>query len=166
MATIAAAEEAADLATRIAARLAARGQTLCIAESAAGGLISAALLAVPGASAFFLGGGVIYTRASREALLGILPADMTGLRPSTEAYAGLMAGRLRERLAADWALAETGAAGPAGNRYGDAAGHACFAVAGPAPRSATLETGLADRADNMTRFAAAGLRLLAEAIGA
>ena len=166
MATIAAAEEAADLAARLAGRLSANRQTLCIAESAAGGLISAALLAVPGASAFFLGGGIIYTRASREALLAILPADMAGLRPSTETYAAMMAERLRQRLGADWALAETGAAGPTGNRYGDAAGHACFAVAGPAPRAATLETGMADRAANMALFAAAGLKLLADAVGA
>ncbi len=107
-----------------------RGETIVVAEGAAGGLISAALLAVPGASAYFLGGAVVYTRASRRILLGIEEAAMAGMRPSTEAYALLLARTARERFAAHWALSETGAAGPTGNRYGDAAGHCCIALVG------------------------------------
>lgn len=146
----------------VANRLRARGETLAVAESSAGGLLSAALLAQAGASAFFLGGAVIYTGQARAALLGITPADMQGMRPSTEPYALLLARRMRERMGATWALAETGAAGPAGNRYGDAAGHACFAIAGPAEAAITLETASADRAANMRAFAAAALALLQE----
>ena len=144
----------------LAERLRARGETVAVAESSAGGLIAAALLAQPGASSFFLGGAVVYTVQARGALLGITPADMAGLRPSTEAYALLLARRVRERLGATWGLAETGAAGPTGNRYGDMAGHACIAVAGPHEIAATLAMGAADRVANMRAFADAALALL------
>ena len=154
------------LAEGIAARLRERRETIAIAESSTGGLISAALLAMPGASAYFLGGAVIYTTVSRSALVRITPADMTGLRPSTEAYAALLAQRIREQHGATWGLGETGAAGPTGNRYGDAAGHTCIAVSGPAARAVTLETGSADRHANMRAFAAHALETLAAVIGA
>src|SRR5690349_2987610 len=119
------------LAAQVAARLNQRKETIAVAESSAGGLINAALVAVPGASAYYLGGGIIYTRASREALLGITDAQMSGMRSASEPYARLMARRVREHVGANWGLAETGASGPTGNRYGDAPGHACFAVSGP-----------------------------------
>src|SRR5712691_539774 len=137
-----------------------RKETLAVAESSAGGLISAALLAVPGASAYFLGGGVIYTQAARRALLRVPDESVEGIRSSTEAYALLKARTIRELLGATWGLAETGATGPTGNRYGDAAGHACLAVAGPVERSMTLETRRADREENMRAFARAALELL------
>ena len=153
------------LAEAIAARLIERRETVAVAEGSAGGLISAALLAVPGASAYFLGGGVIYTASARSGLLAIAAADMTGIRPASESYALLLGKRMRERLGATWALAEAGAAGPTGNRYGDPAGHCCLAVAGATERSITLRTGSADRRANMQAFAARGLELFAEAIG-
>jgi PncC family amidohydrolase len=152
------------LAEQIAARLIARKETIAVAESSTGGLIAAALLALPGASAFFLGGAVVYTKASRSALLGIGEAEMQGLRPSTQAYSSLIAARIRERLGASWGLGETGAAGPTGNRYGDAAGHTCIAVSGPIQRAVTLETGSADRRANMDAFAKRALELLFEVI--
>jgi PncC family amidohydrolase len=153
------------LAEKIAARLSARRETVAVAEGSAGGLISAALLAVPGASAYFLGGGIIYTKAARIALLGIGDLDMKGLRPASEPYAALLAQRSAERLGATWGLAEAGAAGPTGNRYGDPAGHTCIAVAGPLARAVTLRTGSADRRANMRAFAGRALALLAEAVG-
>jgi nicotinamide-nucleotide amidase len=137
-----------------------RKETVAVAESSAGGLISAALLSVPGASAYFLGGAVVYTKQAREALLGITAEQMANMRPSTEAYALLLARTAREKLSASWALAESGAAGPSGNRYGDSAGHACLAIAGAEERAITLETGSTDRAANMRAFAAAGLELV------
>jgi nicotinamide-nucleotide amidase len=149
-------------AARIGERLRTRGETVAVGESSAGGLVAAALLAQPGASAFFLGGAVVYTRQARAALLGITPEEMAGLRPSTEAYALLLARRLRERLGATWGLAETGAAGPSGNSYGDGAGHGCFAVAGPLEIARTIETGSDDRVANMRAFGAAALMLLDE----
>lgn len=152
------------IAENIAARLIARRETIAIAESSTGGLIAAALLAVPGASAYFLGGAVAYTKAARLALLGIGDADMKGLRPSTEAYSLLIAGRVRERHGAVWGLGETGATGPTGNRYGDPAGHTCIAVAGPVERAVTLETGSADRRGNMHAFARCAPELLDVAV--
>ena len=127
-------------------------------------MIAAALLSVAGASAYFIGGAVVYTKTARAVLLGIGDADMQGLRPSTEAYAQLNARRVRERLGTTWALGETGATGPTGNRYGDAAGHTCIAVAGPVERAITLETGSADRQANMQAFAKRALELLLDVL--
>jgi PncC family amidohydrolase len=154
------------LAHDIAARLTARQETVAVAEGSAGGLIAAALLAVPGASAYFLGGAVVYTAAARSGLLGIGPADLTGMRPASEPYAALLAARVRERHGAIWGVAETGAAGPTGNRYGDPAGHTCIAVAGPVEQTLILRTGSADREANMNAFASRALALLAEALEA
>ena len=152
------------IAARVGAKLKARKETIAVSESSAGGLISAALLAVPGASAYFLGGAVVYTGQSRSGLLGITPEAMQGMRSSTEPYAALGAKTVRERMGATWGLAETGAAGPSGNRYGDASGHACFAISGPVERTLTLETGSADRVANMRAFAKRALELLDEVI--
>lgn len=151
-------------AERIAARLKARGETLAVGESSTGGLVCAALLAVPGASAYFLGGAVVYTVKAREALAGITAADMAGMRGATEPYAALLAERLRARHGATWGLAETGATGPAGNRYGDPPGHSCLAVAGPRALAVTLRTGSDDRQANMHAFSARALALLEEAL--
>jgi PncC family amidohydrolase len=155
-------KELVGIAGKIAVKLIERKQTIAVAESSAGGLISAALLAVPGASAYFLGGGVVYTRDARRVLMDISDETMKGLRSSSEPYAKLLASQVRQRFAADWGLSETGAAGPTGNRYGDAAGHSCMAVAGPQQAVFTLETGSADRQANMQKFAATALELLLE----
>ena len=155
------------LAAKCGAALKRRKETIAVAESSAGGLIAATLLAVPGASAYFLGGAVVYTRQAREALLGITPDDLEELRirPATEAYALLLARTARERMGALWALAETGATGPTGNRYGDAAGHACIGLVGGKETAATIETGSPDREANMRAFAKAALELLAKELG-
>jgi PncC family amidohydrolase len=154
-------------ATQAIELLKARKQTISVAESSAGGLITAALLAVPGASACVQGGIVVYTREMRREILGLRDDEVRGITPSTEQYALLKARRARERMNTDWALSETGAAGPTGSRYGYPPGHACFAVAGPGTeRSKTLETGSPDRVANMHAFAAAALELLIEAVGA
>lgn len=152
-------------AAEIGARLKARGETVAVAESSAGGLVSAGLLAVPGASAYFVGGAVVYTAQARSALLGITQADMAGMRSSSEPYAMLLAHTVRARFGTDWGIAETGAAGPSGNRYGDAAGHSCLAISGPVERVVTLETGSTDREANMRAFTLALLDLLGDALG-
>jgi nicotinamide-nucleotide amidase len=154
------------LAETIAQRLIARRETIAVAESSTGGLIAASLLAVPGASAYFLGGAVVYTKSARTALLGFGDAEMEGMRAATEAYALFIARRVRDRHGAIWGLGETGATGPTGNRYGDPAGHTCIAVAGPAERATTLRTGSADRQANMEAFARRALELLIEVIPA
>ena len=148
------------VAEQIAAKLIERKQTIAVAESSTGGLISAALLAVPGASAYFIGGGVIYTRDARRVLMDIPDDAMKGIRSASEPYARLLASQIRQRCSTDWGLSETGATGPTGNRYGDAAGHSCMAVAGPHEEVITLETGNTDRPANMQAFASAALKLL------
>lgn len=148
----------------VASRLRQRKHRIAVAESSTGGLVSSALLAVPGASDYFLGGAVVYTQQARQVLLGLGETDLAGMRAATEAYASLAARRVRERFGADWGIAETGATGPKGNRYGDAPGHSCLAVAGPIERAVTIETGKSDRVANMRAFAAAALDLLIAAL--
>lgn len=153
-------------AERIGTLLRARGETVGVAESSSGGLVSAALLSVPGASTYFQGGAVIYTAGARTALLAITPDQMAGIRSASEDYALLLARTMRERLGTTWGITETGAAGPGGNRYGDAAGHSCIAVSGPVETVATIETGSGDRIANMRAFALALLDLLTEVLDA
>jgi nicotinamide-nucleotide amidase len=148
------------IAEKIAAKLIERRQTIAVAESSTGGLISAALLAVPGASAYFLGGAVVYTRDARRILMDIPDDAMKGIRSASEPYAKLLASQIRTRIATDWGLSETGATGPTGNRYGDAAGHSCIGVAGVESSVMTLETGSADRLANMQVFANTALNFL------
>jgi len=154
------------LALEIANCLRDRGETISVAESSSGGLVSAALLAVPGASAYFLGGSVVYTRPAKNTLLAVPDAILDEYRSASEPHALALARAARERLGADWGLAETGAAGPTGNRYGDAAGHTCIAISGAAEIVRTIETEDDDRAANMARFTKAALGLAAEIIKA
>ncbi|MGH7916844.1 MAG: CinA family protein [Candidatus Binataceae bacterium] len=159
-------QELLPIADELAALLKARRETIAITESSTGGLISAALLSVAGASAFFIGGGVLYTIKARRTVLDLPDAAFAEMRPSTEPYAMTMARRAQQRFATTWTVAETGATGPTGNRYGDAAGHTCIAIAGPIERTLTLETGSDNRVRNMYAFAAAALNLLKECIAA
>jgi nicotinamide-nucleotide amidase len=148
-----------ELAERVGAGLKQRRETVAVAESSSGGLVAAALLAVPGASAYFMGGVVIYTRDAKIRFLGIPEKTLDEVRSSSEPHAMILARTIREKMGTDWGIAETGAAGPTGNRYGDAAGHVCVAVSGPVDIVTTIETGKADRASNMQAFAAAALSL-------
>lgn len=157
-------EQLVQLSEEIASRLKLRRETIAVAESSTGGLISASLLAVPGASAYFLGGAVVYTRQARRALVSIPDAAMAGIRSASEPYAALLARTVREQHGATWGLSETGATGPTGNRYGDPAGHSCIALAGPVERAVTLRTGDSDRRANMHAFAVKALETLLAAI--
>lgn len=152
------------MAEAIGALLKERKETVAVSESSTGGLVSAALLAIPGASAYFMGGGVIYTHKAREVLLEVDFADHPGVRSSSEPYAAIAAAAIRDRLSTTWGLSETGAAGPTGNRYGDAAGHTCIAVVGPAERVFTLETAHGDREKNMWQFAQKTLEIFEETV--
>ena len=147
-------------AEKIGALLKARKETISVAESSTGGLVSAALLAVPGASAYYVGGAVNYTRPVLLHLSGMRAEELAGMRGATEEFAMLAARSVRNRYGTHWGVGEGGAAGPTGNRYGDPAGHVCLAVAGPVEISTTLRTGNADRVTNMYAFAAAALELL------
>jgi len=152
------------LAHDVAVLLKARRETVAVAESSAGGLVSAALLAVPGASAYFLGGAVVYSRRAGKALMGLTPADMEGMRAETEPYARMMAARVRDMHRATWGLCESGAAGPSGSPYGDPPGHVCIAVAGADTRSRVTATGEAERPVNMDLFARELLTLFAQVL--
>jgi PncC family amidohydrolase len=154
------------VAERAAAALRERGETVAVAEGAAGGLISASLLSVPGASAYYAGGAVIYTlAASRAFLAGAVPSP-PNLRGATEGFARYLARSAAVRLDAAWGIGEGGAAGPTGNRYGDPAGHGWVAVAGPSGREEArhILTGSADRTANMIAFASAALSLLTDVL--
>ena len=141
------------------------GQTVAVAESSSGGGISAALLAVPGASAYFKGGGAVYTSVAKQVLMGVSDEAMAEERAATEVHALHLARAVRERLDADWGIGETGAAGPTGNRYGNPPGHTCVGVVGPnMERAITIQTGQTDRGINMEAFAQAALDLLAECV--
>jgi PncC family amidohydrolase len=159
------ANELTAMAESLGALLKERKETVSVSESSAAGLISAALLAVPGASAYFMGGAVVYTHGARRALLRVPDDAMTGIRSSSEPYALVKARAIRQLLGTTWGLSETGAAGPTGNRYGDKAGHSCMAVVGPGvERAITLETGDGDREKNMWAFTRAALKLLEDAV--
>ena len=148
----------------LAAILKARKDTIGVAESSTGGLISASLLAVPGASAYFLGGTIIYTLRARRELLGLDQATIERQTPLTEAYVTLCAETIRTRLGATWGLAELGASGPAGSSYGHPPGICVLAAVGPITLTRRLETGSAEREANMEIFTRAALDLLHEAL--
>ena len=163
-------EDVLRIGAEVGARLVERKETVAIAESSAGGLIAAALLAVPGASAYFRGGGVVYTLDAKSKLLGATREEMSEPRAATEAHAVILARAARRQLDATWGIGETGASGPTGNRYGDPPGHACVGVAGPngRERARTVETGIGagdgERVVNMYAFAHAALALLVEVL--
>lgn len=152
-------------ARHVASVLRDRSETVAVAEGSAGGLVSAALLSVPGASAYFVGGTVIYTvAASRAWMAGAVDAP-AGMRGATETFAGYLATSVRLKVGSTWGIGEAGAAGPA-NPYGDPAGHSWLAVDGPRSATRNVLTGLDDRLDNMVAFTAAALQLFAEVLDA
>jgi nicotinamide-nucleotide amidase len=157
-------EQLLPIAEKVAARLKQLNETIAVAESSAGGLIAAALLAVPGASAYFVGGGVVYTR---KALLAFTRVGENVLRehsPGSEASALTRARIMREHLTTTWGVSEGGVAGPTGSRYGYPPGHTCVAVSGPIDIARTVNTGSAERVANMYAFASAALELLVETL--
>lgn len=138
--------------------------TIAVAESSSGGLISASLLSVAGASAYFTGGTVIYTRESRRQWLDIDPEKLRGLEPMTELMAGVFAEAVRLKLNATWGMAELGAAGPTGTPYGHDAGTSVIAINGPVCASILVSTGDANRVQNMQLFTSQALKLLRETL--
>ena len=152
------------MAASVGALLKETEQTLAVTESSCGGLLSACLVSIPGASAYYRRGAVVYTRFAQRGLLQVPDSAMTGIRASSEPYALLNARTVRESLDTTWALSETGASGPTGNRYGDSAGHACIAVTGPVERAITVETGDDNREANMWVFAKAAFDLLEQCV--
>ena len=157
------------LAESVAVRLVERGETVAVAESSAGGLISAALLSIGGASKYFRGGAVVYTTDAKMSFLQLDRQTVTEPRAATEEHSLVLARGIRNVMGSTWGIGETGATGPTGNRYGDAPGHACVGVVGPGvsreERADTIETGHGDRPTNMETFAWAALNLLNDMLG-
>lgn len=154
-----------DPAQRIGAILRDRGESVAVAEGSAGGLISSSLLSVAGASAYYLGGAVVYTAAATRAWMAGAIETPPGMRGATEVFATYLSRSAAARLGATWGIGEAGAAGPP-NRYGDPAGHSWVAVAGPVEASRHVLTGLDDRSDNMVAFAVAALGLFSDVLTA
>ena len=152
------------LAQEIASMLTERGETVAVAESTTGGLVSAALLWVAGASRYYRGGGVLYTLDSRIALVGV-PAELyANYQGTTAEMLATLAEAMRVRLSATWAIAESGLAGPTAGRSGVTPGRTTIAVAGPRAGATRIETGLADRGDNMTAFTSHTLRFFRDTL--
>lgn len=149
-----------DLVKKIAKMLTERGETIAVAESSTGGLISANLLMVPGASAYYAGGTVIYTKESRKIFLNLPMAKLKGLKPLTEDMAMVFAETVKQDLSADWGLAELGVAGPGGTPYSKEVGISVIALTGPASTSIIVRTGDNDREKNMHRFTEGAFSLI------
>lgn len=156
--------EQESLAQEIAALLTERGETVSVAEATTGGLISAALLWVAGASKYYVGGGVVYTLKSRTGLAGVPAEQYANYRGTTTEIIASLAESMRKRLGTTWCISESGIAGPAGGRAGALAGRTTIGVAGPVARTTTVETGLPDRGENMVEFTTHSLRFLRDAI--
>jgi PncC family amidohydrolase len=91
-----------------------RGTTVSLAESCTGGLVAAAITAVPGSSGYFLGGVVSYSNAAKEALLGVPSATLDTHGAVSAQVAKAMAIGARARFDSTLAVAVTGVAGPDG----------------------------------------------------
>ena len=147
------------LSSEIANLLKKNKQTVSVIESSSGGLISSALLSQKGASSYYMGGQVIYTLQSIKAITGLRMRELKekNIRSSSEPFALLIAQKARGLYETDWAIGESGAAGPTGNGYGDPAGYTCFAVAGKQERTSHIYTNSEIRIENMEAFAKAAL---------
>lgn len=157
-------DEQEGLAQEIASLLTDRGETISVAEATTGGLISAALLWVAGASRYYVGGGVVYTLKSRTGLAGVPAEEYANYRGTTPELLASLAGSMRQRLGTTWCIAESGLAGPTGGRAGAPAGRTTIGVAGPVSRTTVIETGISDRGENMVEFTTHSLRFLRDAI--
>ena len=157
-------ERLSESAARVGAILRERNESVSVGEGSCGGLLSAALVAVPGASNFYVAGAVLYTRPAFAEILREDREALRGLRGATEPFSLMLAKLVRAKFQSTWAIGESGASGPSGNRYGDAAGHAALAVAGPVELTRVVETGLDDRQENMRRFAKSALELFERAL--
>lgn len=154
-------EDIHPLAARIAGALRERGEKIAVADGATGGLIGAALLTVPGALDFYVGGGIVYSFRGRDILFDLPPNFYKGMRSATEDYALLQAKAIRDNFEAQWGIAESGSAGSSKHPLGVASGRSVAAVVGPdSERIQLIETQSDMRIDNMYAFTRNALDLL------
>ena len=158
------AEPEGSVAARVLETLAGRGETLATAESLTGGLLSARLTDVPGASRSFVGGVVSYATRVKVSLLGVPPEVVQEHGVVSEECALAMARGVRDGLDATWGLATTGVAGP-DQQEGRAVGTVWVAIAGPAGATARLLALGGDRAAIRQTSCDAVLELLAQELG-
>ncbi|QFT78095.1 CinA family protein [Erythrobacter sp. THAF29] len=152
-------------AKRIARLLTGRREKIAVADGATGGLIAAAILTVPGALKFYVGGGIVYSFKARDVLFDLPRDAYEGMRSATEEYALLQARAIRDRMGTEWGIAESGSAGSSKHPMGVVSGRSVAAVVGPdCEVTATIETGSDDRIENMEKFTRNALDLLERAL--
>lgn len=139
--------------------LAVRGHTLAVVESMPGGLLSARLTAIPGASLTFLGGVTAYTPTAKMALLGLPSSFLADHGTVSEATTIALAEAVQRALGATWGLAVTGNAGP-GAEGRAPVGAVFFAVAGPGGTSSERRNLPGDRSEVQLRGTAVALDFL------
>jgi len=152
----------------VAGLLKSRGETICVAETAAGGLVSAALLSTPGASKIYFGGLTLYTLPSRIAFAGWTQQNIDNYDGPTPKLVEGLASNVREKLQATYCVGESGTAGPtaSGKSANRQPGYVALAVVSEKGSSSKdLDTGLGgDRQANMVAFAVEALKLVKQFI--
>ncbi|KAF2115543.1 competence/damage-inducible protein-like protein cinA [Lophiotrema nucula] len=156
-----------EIVQEVATLLKERKETISVAETAAGGLISATLLSFPGASGYYKGGLTLYTLESRIAFAGWTEANKVGYKgPTPDIVAGL-ADHTRKTLGSTYTVSESGTAGPAGGTTKNRTpGYVALAVSsekGTTTREVDTGKGT-DREANMVAFAVEGLKLVRDVI--
>ena len=157
-------EELPDILLKISRILTKRKETVSVTETSTGGLISAGLLSVPGASSYFVGGVIPYARSVRGDLLNITKDKVVGLSPMSEEMAMSFAQNTKQKMQTDWAIAELGIAGPRGSVYGFEPGSCVVGISGPRSSSTFIRTGKDRRHENMALFRNSALALFADAL--
>ena len=141
-----------------------KGKTLATAESCTGGMIGAALTAVPGASKVYKGGIISYWSEIKQELLGVDPEDLKNLGPVSAQVAGSMADGARKALHTDYGISVTGLAGPDGDEFGKPVG---TVFVGLSTRSKTVARQFrfyGDREDIRNQAALAALEFILEEV--
>lgn len=142
-----------------------RGLTLAVAESCTGGAIASRFTAMAGASAYLRCGVVAYSNAAKTALLGVDAGLIARYGAVSEPVVRAMAEGVRRISGADYALATTGIAGPAGGSEAKPVGTVWFALAGPGGTQALCRQCGTDRGQVIARAASQAIALLREALG-
>lgn len=143
-----------------------RGRTLAVAESCTGGTIAARFTAMPGASAYFRCGVVAYSNEAKRDLLGVDTEALARYGAVSEQVARQMAEGVRRVAGADYGVATTGIAGPAGGSPEKPVGTVWIAVATPSGTTAVVKRCGTDRGQIVDRASAFAIGLLRDRLDA